>query len=202
LEGSGDSDSWERVSVGDCADKWSLGDKDGFVIADVDDASTKSKKIINLERIFSWSEGFDSKISSEGESLEDDKYVVFYWDTPDYALLKQGVWCKQIRDTWIIRRLCESKVVTIKSAEEINECLKSVLSTEEPLTELLKSTLTKKIEFEGSLSRWRHGNIIVEKVQEGELKTVTLRTEDCMIEGLKKIYALSDQLDLLKLKLI
>lgn len=213
---SGDSDSWERVSVGDCAgiagdipaelaDKGTLGDattKEGFVIAEVEENNNQSKKIINIERIFSWSEEFDSKIVSGGELLEDDNYAVFYWDTQDYTLLKQGIWCKQVRDTWILRRLSSNKVETLKNADQIDECLKSVLQTKESLAELLKSTLTKKIEFEGALSRWKHDKITVEKVQEGDLKTVTLRTNDCMMSGLKNIYALSNQLSLNKLKLI
>jgi len=214
-EVSGDSDSWERVSVGDCADKGSVGsgggnadktslgeiaEKEGFVMADAED--NKSRKIINIERIFSWSEGFDSSIIGlQAESVEDDKYTVYYWDTMDYTLLKQGIWCKQIQDSFMLRRL-SSKVETFESMDQINECLNSVLDTKESLTELLKTTLTKKIEFPGAISRWKVGNIGVEKVQEGDLVTVTLRTEDCMLEGLKKIYALSSQLALQKLKLI
>jgi len=226
---SGDSDSWERVSVGDCAgsaenvaecadkegenaemdvdnvEKEAIEGtttKEGFVIAEVEENNNQSKNIINIERIFSWSEEFDSKIISEGKPLEDDNYPVFYWDTQDYTLLKQGIWCKQVRDTWILRRLSANKVETLKNAEQIDECLKSVLQTKESLNELLKSTLTKKIEFDGALSRWKHNKIIVEKVQEGDLKTVTLRTQDCMMSGLKNIYSLSNQLSLQKLKLI
>jgi len=224
---SGDSDSWERVSVGDCAGsaenvaeadreneemvveseekeaiEGTTTTKEGFVIAEVEENNNQSKNIINIERIFSWSEEFDSKIISGSEPLEDDNYPVLYWDTQDYNLLKQGIWCKQVRDTWILRCLADNKVQTLKNVEQIDECLKSVLQTKESLNELLKSTLTKKIEFEGALSRWKHNKIIVEKVQEGDLKTVTLRTQDCMMSGLKNIYTLSNQLSLQKLKLI
>jgi len=218
---SGDSDSWERVSVGDCATTEtenksssekkeevkkceSVGDitKEGFVMADANATSEKKKSVIKIERIFSSSCAFEAKMSESKEGVEEENYEVNYWDTPEFSLLKDGVWCKQVKDQWILRKLIDNKVHSIKSEDEIEKNLQSILDTQDPLSTLIKTLLTRKIQFSGATTRWKLDNIDIERIQEGNIKTVTLRIEDCMIDGLKKIYSLAENLSLQKLKLV
>jgi len=220
---SGDSDSWERVSVGDCAttetetksssekkedeevkktESTAEITKEGFVIADADAVSDKKKSVIKIERIFSSSCAFEAKMSENKEGVEEESYDVNYWDTPDFSLLKDGIWCKQVKDQWVLRKLIDNKVQSIKSEEEIEKNLQSILDTQDSLSDLVKTFLTRKIQFSGATTRWKLDNIDIEKIQEGDIKTVTLRIEDCMIDGLKKIYSLAENLSLQKLKLV
>jgi len=49
--------------------------------------------------IFSPGSGYNAEMN-EGEK---DEYMVGYWDTLDYTLMKEGLWLKQIKNKWILR---------------------------------------------------------------------------------------------------
>jgi len=186
-EVSGDSDSWERVSEEDCTTS-----KQSSCNSLVESSKTK------VERIFSPTDGFLSAIETLGAKEKHEAYTVYYWDTPDYLLMKEGLWCKQFQNFWLLRKLEKNGVQTIESKKEIEEHLRNLLGYEATLEEFTKKNLCKKIEFPGSSTSWKVEDCDVTHVKEGDLQTVHIRTEDTVTEGLKKIYSISSKLNLSK----
>jgi len=205
---SGDSDSWEQVSVGDCNDKpessenkmESSGSEEGFEVAEL--TKTSPEKMVNIERTFSPTEEYYKKISSVGEKLDSSEYPVMYWDTPSYSLMKEGVWLKQLQDKWLLRKLNEKGVTTVRDRSEMEQTLSEILGSQGSFDDHLSKVLTHKIQFEGSNTRWEVGGLEVQHLKEGDLHTVNIRSKDTLVDGLKKIYETATNLNLNAFKLI
>jgi len=185
-EVSGDSDSWERVSDDDCltTSKPVVSSSDG-----------DSNKVL-VERIFSPTEKFSLSVESQGTREEYTEYTVYYWDTPDYLLMKKGIWCKQFQNSWLIRKLAKNGVQTIEEMAEIEKHLEAILGHKGSMKDFTEKILSKRIEFPGASTRWKVEDFEVRLVKEGELQTVHVRTQDNVADGLKRILALADKLDL------
>jgi len=204
---SGDSDSWEQVSVGDCNDKpekeikmESSGSEEGFEVAGL--TKTSEEKKVNIERTFSPTDEYYKTITSVGEKLDSFEYPVMYWDTPSYSLMKEGVWLKQLQDKWLLRKLNNKGVTTVRDKSEMEQTLSTILGTQGSFDDHLSKVLTHKIEFEGSNTRWEVGGLEVQHLKEGDLHTVNIRSNDNLGDGLKKIYETATNLNLNAFKLI
>jgi len=205
-EGSGDSDSWERVSVGDCAteDRSKGSSSPELVEAAGEEPNNNTvKSSQKIERLFSPGAEFFTVISASGEKLESCEYPVMYWDSPEYTLMKQGVWLKQYLDKWMLRKLDKAGVQTEEDRGKVEETLSHILHRKVTLeSESLNATLKKSIQFQGEKSRWNVDGLEVEYVREGDLKTVTIRTEGSLGEGLERVYATANLLKLNRFNLV
>jgi len=205
-EGSGDSDSWERVSVGDCAteDRSKGSSSPELVEAAGEEPNNNTvKSSQKIERLFSPGAEFFTVISASGEKLESCEYPVMYWDSPEYTLMKQGVWLKQYLDKWMLRKLDKVGVQTEEDRGKVEETLSQLLHRKVTLeSESLNATLKKSIQFQGEKSRWNVDGLEVEYVREGDLKTVTIRTEGSLGEGLERLYATANLLKLNRFNLV
>merc|ERR1712098_668873 len=126
-------------------------------------------------------------MKDEGKEVENAEYLVHYWDTPDYILMKEGIWCKQIRDQWMLRKLEKDGVSTLDTIADIEDCISSLLGYKSSLPDYVEKSLTKKVEFPGSTTRWVIESCEVQLTCEGDLRTVSVRTEDNLGDGLKNI---------------
>lgn len=212
---SGDSDSWERVSVEDCApslteelvQKEPTLSQETIQLSPHDQLPQKHSQTNvsmlkrKIERFFSPSTNFLDLARGLGREIEREDYPIYYWDTPDYTLMKQGFWCKQFRGKWLLRKLEDRGVKTLLERDEIEQVLQPLLGYKGSLEEYVEKSLTKQIHFEGAITRWELEGCEVEYAREGDFYTVNIRLEDSMLDGLKRVYALAKKLNLDKLKL-
>jgi len=201
---SGDSDSWEQVSVGDCDSKSekalkSASSEEAFEESDLPRIDIKK---VDIQRSFSPSEEYFEKISTVGEKLESSEYPVFYWDTPYYTLMKEGVWLKQLKDEWLLRKLDDKGVSTILDKSSIEHILADILEKQESFEGYLREYLTHRIEFEGSNTRWGFNGLELQHLKEGDLHTINIKLEDTLGDGLRKIYDTATSLHLKTFKLV
>jgi len=240
-ESSGDSDSWERVSVEDCALPATEEQPAATQVEAEQEAKQEAKQEAEqeakqeakqesaaqpsepqeevkptpappaesdslrvkrkIERFFSPSPNFLDLMCGQGCELERLDYPVHYWDTPQFSLMKEGMWCKQFRDQWLLRKLEGNRMKTLEDKGDIEQDLEMLLGYKGNLEEYVEKTLTKQIHFDGAITRWELEGCEVEHLREGDFYTVNIRLEDSMVEGLNRIYALADKLNLNKLRL-
>jgi len=207
-EVSGDSDSWERVSVEDCAissteelSNMQLSSPPTTMKQDVVLQPTSSIIKKKIDRIFTPDTDFFNLANSLGSEVIHEDYPIFYWDTPNYTLMKKGVWCKQVKDQWLLRKLEGRGIKTTENLADIQDSLELLLGYKASIDEYLEKTLTKQVKFLGAVTKWELEGCQVEHLREGDFYTVHIRLEDTMVEGLNRIYSLANKLQLKKLKL-
>jgi len=212
-EVSGDSDSWERVSMEDVDDKTEPPPKEEADQAKVDEIPSEVE-VVNIaddilvvgqtkrlvERLFSPSAECLKVLENES-GVERREYPVVYWDTADYVLVKEGVWLKQFLDTVILRRLDKDGINTVEDRAQIESILAELLGYQGSLDNFLEKSLQKSIQFSGEVTRWQVDNALVTLTKEGNLQTVSIRVEDQFETGLKKVYSVAQKLQLQKFKL-
>jgi len=213
-EVSGDSDSWERVSMEDVDDKTEPPPKEEEADQAKVDEVPSEVEVVNIaddilvvgqtkrlvERLFSPSAECLKVLESES-GVERREYPVVYWDTADYVLVKEGVWLKQFLDTIILRRLDKDGINTVEDRAQIESILAELLGYQGSLDNFLEKSLQKSIQFSGEVSRWQVDNALVTLTKEGNLQTVSIRVEDQFETGLKKVYSVAQKLQLQKFKL-
>lgn len=161
-EGSGDSDSWEKVSIPE------------------EPALTVSL----VERMYCCQGSYQetmAAIKSLGAELEEEtSSTLSYFDTRDDKLQRAGVWLSKSGSEcgqWEVSSLTDSKLNTWQDTEQLTEIVQSALGS--PVTELsslVSSQLETSLEISLRTSRWLLGDTTLQLAETGAgLVTVRLQ---------------------------
>jgi len=182
-ENSGDSDSWEKVSIPDTETGDSGGDGSGL------------QKIAVVERVYSLSGTFDDALEdvekNEGSVVECSSMTDEYYDTEEYHLMRRGVWLKQRSqgDTkcWQLRTLANKELEICDNVEEILKHLGTELGEVGTLEEIVRRRLQEITRVTLDVRKCRIGETEIEIRREGEVETALVRVVGEIVTALKEL---------------
>jgi len=193
---SGDSDSWEKVSIPETESGASGGGAgaNGSVM----------QKIAVVERVFSLSSSFDNTVAEVEENngtLVEEKCVTdVYYDTEDYQLLRKGVWVKNreggTEESWQLRTLVNQELKICDGIDDVIKHLESEFDERGTIEEIVKRRLREMTRVTVKMSKWRVGETEVEIRKEGEVETALVRVVGDIVTALKDLEASAEKLKL------
>eukprot|EP00092_Neocalanus_flemingeri_P091333 GFUD01115774.1.p1 GENE.GFUD01115774.1~~GFUD01115774.1.p1 ORF type:complete len:293 (-),score=117.78 GFUD01115774.1:233-1111(-) len=190
-EASGDSDSWEKVSIPE-------GDADAGL-----NSPTTMQKIAKVERIFSLSSTFDDTVNTlkenNGTLVEDKSFTDVYYDTEDYAMLRKGVWLRKRMgevEAWQLRSIVRQELKISDDKDDVSKRLELEIGEEGSIEDIVKSNLQEMTRVEGKMSKWTVGETEIEIRKEGDVETVLVRVVGDIVTALKDLETSAEKLNL------
>merc|ERR1712142_1445260 len=179
-ENSGDSDSWEKVSIPD---------------TEAGETGASLQKIVVVERVFSLSGNFEDALEAveenEGSVVEEERMSDVYYDTEEYHLMRRGVWLKQrvAGDTkcWQLRSLANKELKICDDGEEIIKYLETELGETGNLDEIVRRRLQEITKITLDMRKCRIGETEIEIRREGEVETALIRVVGEIVTALKDL---------------
>jgi len=189
-ENSGDSDSWEKVSIPETD---SNGETNGSGL----------QKIAVVERVFSLSCSFNDGLKyleENGELIEKVTFSDAYYDTEDYLMLRKGIWLrkrqKEGSESWQLRTVLDQKLKICDDLEEITTCIRDTCEDTGNIVDIVKRRMHVMTKSEGMQSKWRVGETEVEMRKEGEVETAMIRVVGDIVAALKDLEKTATKLQL------
>jgi len=169
---SGDSDSWEKVSIPETGEKISV-----------------------VERIFSLNveQTMEMIRANNGELVEEKEFADIYYDTDDFILLSKGVWLRQRKgddeSSWQIRGIVEKELEVVDNLDEVKIRLKEELGKDLNIDNLeaVVEDMVEVVRMEGKVSKWLIGSTEVEVRKEGDVETALVRVVGDIVAALKDL---------------
>jgi len=179
-ENSGDSDSWEKVSIPD---------------TEAGETGSSLQKIVVVERVFSLSGNFEDTLEAveenEGSVVEEERMSDVYYDTEEFHLMRRGVWLKQrvAGDTksWQLRSLANKELKICDDVEEIIMYLEAELGEAGTLDEIVRRRLQEITKITLDMRKCRIGETEIEIRREGEVETALIRVVGEIVTALKDL---------------
>jgi len=190
---SGDSDSWEKVSIPEADSGVPGGGATGGSL----------QKIAVVERVFSLESNFDDTLDvlkeNNGNLMEEKDFTDVYYDTEDFVLLRKGVWLRNrvgVQEAWQLRTLVNQELKTLDNVDEVTKRLEVELGEEGVFEDIVKGTLQEMTRVVGRVSKWTVGETEIEVRKEGEVETALVRVVGDIVVALKDMETSAEKLKL------
>lgn len=203
---SGDSDSWEKVSIPETEAGANGGGGAGANGGGVEAGANGSliQKIAVVERVFSLSSSFDNAVKeveeNKGSLVEEKCLTDVYYDTVDYQLLRRGVWVKNrvggAEESWQLRSVVNQELKICDDIDDVIKHLEAEFGETGTLEEIVKRKLQEMTRVTVRVSKWRVGETEVEIRKEGEVETALVRVVGDIVTALKDLEASAEKLKL------
>lgn len=193
-ENSGDSDSWEKVSIPEAE----AGDNG------VGANGSAMQKIAVVERIFSLSSNFEDAVKAvvdnNGTLVEEKTFTDVFYDTEDYLLLRKGVWLRNRVvgevESWQVRSVVNKELKIWDDIDDVTKQLVIELGEKGSLEEIVRRKLQEMTRVTGKVNKWRVGETEIEIRKEGELETAMVRVVGDIVTALKDLESSAEKLKL------
>jgi len=198
-ENSGDSDSWEKVSIPETEGGDAGPGGNGSVL----------QKIAVVERIFSLSGSFEDAVkeveASNGTLVEEKCFTDVYYDTAEYQMLRKGVWLKKriggVDESWQVRAVVNQKLKICDDIDTITKQVETELGETGSIDDIVTRKLQEMTRVTLKLTKWRIGEMEIEIKKEGEVETALIRVVGDIVTALKDLEESANKLKLVSFHL-
>ena len=207
--GSGDSDSWEKVSIPEtgAVEEQSISE-DKAVTEDPMTSSltagSNMQKISVVERVYSMPSSTDhEKVISENNATfrSTQTSVRTYLDTKDSYLQRKAIWLEKVVKgldctTWKLTTIDKNRLKVFESIEEITEIVQEVLKTTASLDKIVSDVCIEVATKNMSVSKWSLGDLEL-KVQkeDGKVTSTQIREVGDFVTALKNVEVMAQKLN-------
>jgi len=192
-ETSGDSDSWEKVSIPE--------GNAGEVVGGANGGGMQ--KIAVVERVFSLGSNFDDTLEvlkeNSGNIMEEKAFTDIYYDTADFELLRKGLWLRNrvgVEEAWQLRAIVDQELKTLDDLDDVTNRLEAELGEKGVFEDIVKGKLQEMTRVRGKVSKWTVGAIEIEVRKEGEIETALVRVVGDIVASLKDLESSAEKLKL------
>ena len=203
--GSGDSDSWEKVSIPETSaveEQSSPEDKVEDPMTSSISAGSNMQKISVVERVYSMPASTDyEKIISDNKAnfCSTQTSTRTYLDTKDSFFQRKAIWLEKILKidctTWKLTTIDKNRLKVFENVEEITEIVQEVLKTTAPLDKIVSYSLIEVTTKNMSVSKWSLGDLELEvQKEDGLVTSITIREVGDLVTALKNIEAMAQKL--------
>jgi len=207
--GSGDSDSWEKVSIPETgAGEEPSGSEEKIVTEDPMTSSltagSNMQKISVVERVYSMPASTDhEKIISENKATfrSTQTSVRTYLDTQNSYFQRKAIWLEKVMKgldctTWKLTTIDKNILKVFEGVEEITEIIQEVLKTTASIDKIVSDMLIEVATKNMSVSKWTLGDLELEVTKEDGFVTLTqIREVGDIVTALKHVEAMAQKLN-------
>jgi len=200
-EASGDSDSWEKVSIPE-AEAGEAGDGAQVAGGGAHGAGTAMQRIVVVERIFSLGIPFDETVEALKENnatmVEEKTFNDVYYDTEDYVMLRKGMWLRNRVGgavSWQLRAVVDQELKICDEEDDVTRRLEAEIDEKGSLEDIVKK-LQEMVRVTGKVNKWTMGETEIEIRKEGKVETALVRVVGDIITALKDLETSADKLKL------
>jgi len=214
-EASGDSDSWEKVSIpeaeaGEAGDgahsvgggAHSVGGGAHGAGGGAHGAGAAMQRIVVVERIFSLGIPFDETVEALKENnatmVEEKTFNDVYYDTEDYVMLRKGMWLRNRVGgavSWQLRAVVNQELKICDDKDDVTRRLEVEIDEKGSLEDIVKK-LQEMVRVTGKVNKWTMGETEIEIKKEGKVETALVRVVGDIVTALKDLETSADKLKL------
>ena len=190
-DASGDTDSWERVSIPDQHHPVETAQQDSAMTS-----SVNMQKISVIERLYSALSSVDEKmiVDNKAELVTTEEFSTTFYDTRDMFLQRKGIWLESTEDsqgtkTWTLSSIDKTDLKVFTTLEEVTEILQEVLKDSSSLVSMVTSSMQETMIKRVTVSRWSLSETaeLELRSEDGEVTTALIRDVGDVVTGVKSI---------------
>ena len=207
--GSGDSDSWEKVSIPETgAGEEQSGPEVKPLTEDLMTSSltagSNMQNISVVERVFSMPSSTDhEKIISENNATfcSTQTSVRTCLDTKDCDLQRKAIWLEKVMKgldctSWKLTTIDKNRLKVFESVEEITEIVQEVLKTTNSLEKIVSDLLIEVATKNMSVSKWTLVDLELEvHTENGKVTSTIIREVGDFVTALQNVEVMAQKLN-------